>query len=57
MEGNERKVYYIFKFPVVLGILIFAWIPALVFNYPGIIVSDYTWQFNQALGKTQLKKE
>ena len=30
------------------------WLPVLVINYPGIIISDYTWQYFQALGQSEM---
>lgn len=40
---------------ILVSICIFiCWIPALIVNYPGIIISDYTWQYSQALGESAL---
>lgn len=40
--------------PLIMVGMVICWIPALVFNYPGIIISDYTWQYSQALGESLL---
>lgn len=40
---------------ILISICIFiCWLPVLVINYPGIIISDYTWQYFQALGQSEL---
>ena len=40
--------------PISMIILLIAWIPALISNYPGIIESDFTLVYKEALGLTNL---
>lgn len=35
-------------------IIFLLWLPMLIMEYPGILISDSTWQWYQALGKTDL---
>ncbi len=44
-----------YKVWLIISLVLFlCWLPALIFNYPGIIISDYTWQYSQALGTSEL---
>lgn len=40
--------------PLLTAAIVGCWLPALMCNYPGIIISDYVWQYNQASGADPL---
>ena len=50
-ESNNNLKYI---WPVCSFLLFVAWLPAFISNYPGIIISDYVWQYNQAIGNNTL---
>lgn len=53
-NNKEHKILDKHSFVIFTIILLLSWLPALISNYPGIIISDYVWQFNQASGECEL---
>lgn len=56
-QDGDSKIIGITKkwsWQISTSIMFLCWVPALICNYPGIIISDYTWQYSQAIGESQL---
>ena len=50
IKDSNNKILKDYPLIVIMILLLIAWLPALISNYPGIIEADYVNQYNQAMG-------